>query len=65
MLFDDRRMEDEQVDPEEVWSAIRYLDREEKDTDTVGDTATIVAVVALVIILYAVWGLLWLKLREP
>jgi hypothetical protein len=58
-------MEDEQVDPEEVWSAIRYLDREEKDTDTVGDTATIVAVVALVIILYAVWGLLWLKLREP
>jgi len=30
MFFDEPPMEDEQVDQEEVWSAIRYLDSDER-----------------------------------
>jgi hypothetical protein len=30
MFFDEPPMEDEQVDQEEVWSAIRYLDPDER-----------------------------------
>jgi hypothetical protein len=59
-------MEDEQVDPQDIWSAIQYLDPDEKDADTVGDTATTVPFLAVVIIAWAVsWGLLWVKVREP
>jgi hypothetical protein len=32
MLFDEPPMEDEPVDQEEVWSAIRYLDPDEQDS---------------------------------
>ncbi len=32
MFFDEPPMEDEQVDQEEVWSAIRYLDPDEQDS---------------------------------
>jgi hypothetical protein len=66
MFCDDWSMEDEQVNPQEIWSAIRYLDPDDKDTDTVGHTATTVAFLALVIIAWALcWGLLWLKVRQP
>jgi hypothetical protein len=58
-------MENEQVDPEEIWSAIRYLDPDEKGTDNVGDTMTTVAWLALMIMVWAVWGLFWLKVRTP
>ncbi len=40
-------MENEQVDQEEVWSAIRYLDPDEQDRDPEAKTATIMAVLAL------------------
>jgi hypothetical protein len=67
MLFDGRPMEDEKVDQQEVWSAIRYLDPDEKDKDKkgVGNTATIIAPLALLFIVCAVWVLLWLRLAEP
>jgi hypothetical protein len=60
-------MEDEKVDQQEVWSAIRYLDPDEKDKDKkgVGNTATIIAALALLFIVCAVWVLLWLRLAEP
>jgi hypothetical protein len=32
MFFDGPPMEDEQVNQEEVWSAIRYLDPDERDS---------------------------------
>ena len=32
MFFDEPAMEDEQLDQEEVWSAIRYLDPDERDS---------------------------------
>jgi hypothetical protein len=32
MSFDKPPMEDEQVDPEDVWSAIRYCDPDERDS---------------------------------
>jgi len=32
MFFNEPPMEDEQVDQEEVWSAIRYLDPDERDS---------------------------------
>ena len=32
MFFDEPPMEDEQVDQEEVWPAIRYLDPDERDS---------------------------------
>ena len=32
MFFDEPPMEDEQVDQEEVWSTIRYLDPDERDS---------------------------------
>ena len=63
--MNDRRIEDEQVDPKQIWLAIRYLDPDEMDMDTVRSTATTVSLLALVIMLSALWGLLWLKIREP
>ena len=64
MFFDERPMKDKQVDAEEIWSAIRYLDPDERDTGS-GDRATIAALFALVIMVCAMWGLLWLKVRQP
>jgi hypothetical protein len=61
MFFDDRPMEDEQVDQEEVWSTIRYLDPDEQDQDREHKTATIMAVLALLLTVCAVWVVLWLR----
>ena len=62
----DRRIKDEQVDPKEIWLAIRYLDPDKTDDgDTVRTKATIMTLFALVIMLCVLWGILWLKVREP
>jgi hypothetical protein len=58
-------MEDEKIDKEEVWSAIRYLDPDEREKDKEVNTATIIATLALLIILGGVWVLLWLRVRQP
>jgi hypothetical protein len=58
-------MEDEMIDKEEVWSAIRYLDPDEREKDKEVNTATIIATLALLIILGGVWALLWLRVRQP
>jgi hypothetical protein len=63
MLFDDHCVEDEELDPTKLWSVIRYLDPDEKSGEAVSETATVVAVFALVIIVCAVCGLFWLKVR--
>jgi hypothetical protein len=34
--------EEERVDQDEVWSAIRYLDPDEKDKDRTGSVGTVV-----------------------
>jgi hypothetical protein len=54
-------MEDEKIDEAEVWSAIRYLDPEDQKKEKEATAATIIATVALLFILGAVWVLLWLK----
>jgi hypothetical protein len=61
MLFDERPMENEQVDQEEVWSAIRYLDPDERDKDREAKSATIIAVLALLLMICAVWVVRWLR----
>ena len=61
MLFDERPMENEQVDQEEVWSAIRYLDPVERDKHREAKSATIIAVLALLLMICAVWVVLWLR----
>ena len=58
-------MEDEKIDKEEVWSAIRYLDPDEREKDQEVNTATIIATLALLIIVGGVWVLLWLRVRQP
>ena len=58
-------MEDEKIDKEEVWSAIRYLDPDEREKDKQVNTATIIATLALLIIVGGVWVLLWLRVRQP
>ena len=65
MLSDERPIEREQVDQEEVWSAIRYLDPDEqdKDKDREAKSATIIAVLALLLTVCAVWVVLWLRMR--
>jgi hypothetical protein len=63
MLFEEQPMENEQVDQEEVWSAIRYLDPDEQDRDPEAKTATIMAVFALLFTVCAVWVVLWLGVR--
>ncbi len=56
-------MEDEKVDEEEVWSAIRYLDPDEQEKDREANTATLIAVLALLLIVCSVWVLLWFRLK--
>jgi len=63
MLSDERPMEDEQADQEEVWSAIRYLDPDEWDKDSQAKSATIIAVLALLLTVCAVGVVLWLRVR--
>ena len=61
MLFDERPMENEQGDQEEVWSAIRYLDPDERGKDREAKFATIIAVLALLLMICAVWVVRWLR----
>ena len=58
-------MEDEKLDKEEVWSAIRYLDPDERQKDKEVNTATIIATLALLLVVGGVWVLLWLRVRQP
>jgi hypothetical protein len=58
-------MEDEKIDKEEVWSTIRYLDPDEREENKEVNTATIIAALALLIIVGGVWVLLWLRVRQP
>jgi len=58
-------MEDEEIDKEEVWSAIRYLDPDQREMDKEANTATIIAILALLLIVGGVWALLWLRVRQP
>jgi hypothetical protein len=58
-------MEDEKIDKEEVWSAIRYLDPDEREKDKEVNRATIFATLALLIIVGGLWVLLWLRVRQP
>jgi hypothetical protein len=53
--FQKSPMKDEKID-EEVWSAIRYLDPDEREKDKEIKTATIIAILALLLML-AVFGL--------
>jgi hypothetical protein len=57
-------MKDEKIDKEEVWSAIRYLDPDEREKDKEAKAATIVAILALLVIVGGVWALLWFGLRQ-
>ena len=58
-------MEDEKIDREEIWSAIRYLDPDEREKDKEVNTATLIATLALLLVVGGVWVLLWLRVREP
>ena len=58
-------MEDEKVGKEEVWSAIRYLDPDEGEKDKQANTATIIAILALLLMVGGVWALLWFRIRQP
>jgi len=58
-------MEDEKIDKEEVWSAIRYLDPDEQEKDKEGIRATIIATLALLLTVGGAWVLLWLRVRQP
>ena len=58
-------MEDAKIDREEIWSAIRYLDPDEQEKDKEVNTATIIATLALLLIVGGVWVLLWLRVRQP
>ena len=60
--FQKSLMEDEKIDKEEVWSAIRYLDPDEREMEA--NTATIIAILALLLIVGGVWVLLWLRARQ-
>jgi hypothetical protein len=57
-------MKDEKIDKEEVWSAIRYLDPDERGKDKEANAATIIAILALLLIVGGVWALLWFGLRQ-
>jgi hypothetical protein len=58
-------MEDEKIDKGDVWSAIRYLDPDEREKEKEVNTATIIATLALLIIVGGIWVLLWLRVRQP
>ena len=54
-------MEDEKIDEEEIWSAIRYLDPDEQEKYKETHTAIIIATLAFLLIVVGVWILLWLR----
>jgi hypothetical protein len=63
VLSDEPAMEDEQLDQEEIWSAIRYLDPDERDKDREAKSATIIAVLTVLLTVCAVWVVLWLRVQ--
>ena len=63
MPFEGRCTENEQVNPKEVWLAIRYLDPDEKNKGTVSDIAAAVILCALVIVTCVLCELFRLKVR--
>jgi len=63
--FQKSLMEDEKIDKDEVWSAIRYLDPDEGEMDKEANTATVIAILALLLIVGGVWVLLWFRVRQP
>ena len=65
MLSDERPMkkENKQIDAEEVWSAIRYLDPDRRNPDREVRSATMIAAFALLLTVCAVWVVLWLTFR--
>ena len=60
MLSDEQPMEHGQVDQEEVWTAIRYLDPDEGGQDREAKSTTIIAALALLFTVCAVLVVLWL-----
>jgi hypothetical protein len=58
-------MEEEKTDKEEVWSAIRYLDPDEGEKNKEANTATIIAILALLLMVGGVWLLLWFRVNQP
>ena len=59
-------MKDQKTDKEEIWSAIRYLDPDERGKDTDANTATtVIAILALLLIVSGVWVLMWFRVRQP
>ena len=61
MVSDERPMEHGQVDQEEAWAAIRYLDPDERDQDREARSLTMVAALALLLTACAVLVVLWLR----
>ena len=57
-------MENEKIDKEEVWSAIRYLEPDQREMDKEANTATIIAILALLLIVSGVGVLLWFRVRH-
>lgn len=49
MVFDEQPMKKEQVYQEEIWSAIRYLDPDERDEDKEAKSARLIALLALLL----------------
>jgi hypothetical protein len=57
-------MHDEKTDQErEIWSAIRYLDPDEKEKSRAGNVAAVIALLALLFVVCGLWFVLWLKGR--
>jgi hypothetical protein len=63
--FQKSLMKDEKIDKEEVWSAIRYLDPDEREKDKDVNRAAIIATLAILLIVAGIWVLLWLRVRQP
>ena len=59
--FQKSLMKDEKIGREEVWSAIRYLDPDEREKNKEVNIASIIATLALLLIVGGVWVLLWLR----
>jgi hypothetical protein len=57
-------MEDEKIDEQEIWSAIRYLDPDEKEKGQEAAAVTIIALLAILLICSGVWVLLWLRVMR-
>ena len=59
-------MEHKDIDEEEIWSAIRYLDPDHPEKDKgANTTASIMAVIVLLLIAGGVWALIWFRIEQP